>query len=93
MALLPRTTLEEAIVLAEQLRVALGELDLGLGCPETRVTGSFGVAECLSGETWDGVCSRCDHSLYAAKACGGNAVHGCNPVDPAPLGEIFVAIP
>jgi PleD family two-component response regulator len=89
MALLPRTVVNEAMQFAEELRSGLQDLDLGLGSLEVRITGSFGVAEMYKGETWDGLCSRCDRALYVVKGEGGNAVHGSSFAEPATVEEIF----
>ena len=82
MALLPQVPVEQAMDVAEELRASLAKLDLGVSDTEVRVTGSFGVAERRSEESWDDVCSRCDCALYAAKAEGGNAVRGCTAARP-----------
>ena len=72
--LLPRTPGKEAARIAERLRDCLQQLDLGLSDPLAEITGSFGVAEAMPGESWEDLLERCDGALYAAKRSGGNAV-------------------
>ena len=72
--LLPRTPGREAEQIAERLRNSLEELDLGLSDPLAEITGSFGVAEAVPGESWEDLLERCDGALYTAKRRGGNAV-------------------
>ncbi len=72
--LLPRTPGKEAALIAERLRSCLEQLDLGLSNPLAGLTGSFGVAEAVPGESWEQLLERCDGALYAAKHSGGNAV-------------------
>lgn len=72
--LLPRTPGKEAAQLAERLRQCLQGLDLALSDSTAEITGSFGVAEAVPGESWEDLLERCDGALYAAKHSGGNAV-------------------
>ncbi len=73
--LLPRTAAKEAALIAERLRNSLQALDLALSDPLAEITGSFGVAEAVPGESWEDLLERCDGALYAAKRSGGNAVY------------------
>ncbi len=71
MVLCPDTDLPAACRLADVLRRRLEQADLpAIG---TR-TCSFGVAECLPGESVDGLLTRVDEALYAAKRNGRNRV-------------------
>lgn len=72
--LLPRTPGKEATMIAERLRSCLQELKFGRTGPVAQLTGSFGVAEAVPGESWEQLLERCDGALYAAKHGGGNAV-------------------
>ena len=65
--LLPSTRASDALRLAERLRQALEDLDLG-------VTASFGVAEYLPGESEEALFRRADQALYRAKERGRNRV-------------------
>ena len=73
--LLPRTPGREAVRIADRLRDCLRELDLRLSDPAAGISGSFGVAEAVSGESWEQLLERCDRALYAAKRNGGDAVY------------------
>ncbi|WP_144378170.1 sensor domain-containing diguanylate cyclase [Mesorhizobium amorphae] len=70
--LLRNCTVDDAYVLTEQLRREIAACDLA-GLPEGfRVTCSFGIVECQSGEQlWDAI-GRADKMLYAAKHAGRN---------------------
>lgn len=92
MALLPGASAEQAMVLAEEIRLLLKQSDLGLGKQDVRVTGSFGVAEAVHGQSWDELCRRCDRALYVVKGQGGNAVHCDNAAAPTSMEEYFLAI-
>ncbi len=80
--LLRRTPGKEAVCIADRLRDCLEALDLGLGDPTARITGSFGVAQAVPGEGWEQLLERCDCALYAAKRSGGNAVYSHGVEDP-----------
>lgn len=67
----PSTTLEDAIQLAEKLRVTLENHmfpDVG------KKTASLGVAACVPGDTMHTIISRSDQALYVAKERGRNRV-------------------
>jgi diguanylate cyclase (GGDEF)-like protein/hemerythrin-like metal-binding protein len=69
--LCPNTTLSTAAMLAERLREKIAKSFV----PAVKtITASIGVAECMSGETWDQWFKRADDALYRAKACGRNQV-------------------
>lgn len=70
--LMPHTNLAEAMVKAEQLRVALAAQVIA---PLTEVvTSSFGVAELVGGEDGPSLLKRVDAALYRAKEAGRNRV-------------------
>ena len=71
--LLPRTSLPDALEVAERLRCLLASLDIACGDVHTRVTASFGVAQALiETSTWEHIARLCDRSLYTVKRSGGN---------------------
>lgn len=67
----PDTSLEEGLQMAERLRTAIGELELG---PVGQITASFGVAERIADEAPDQLMGRVDQALYEAKEQGKNTV-------------------
>lgn len=69
--LCPNTTLSTASLLAERLRNKIA----GASFTEVEhVTVSVGVAECVSGESWEQWFKRADEALYRAKSGGRNQV-------------------
>jgi diguanylate cyclase (GGDEF)-like protein len=78
LVLLPGSKLEEATLVAEQLRAAVSGGDLVEGL---NVTMSFGVSASTPGTPFDyeAVFAEADASLYAAKAAGRNCVHSAKP--------------
>ncbi len=68
--LLPQTSLEEASIIAENLRITLANHKFGVG----QVTASFGVASLLDHETVNDLIRRADETLYSAKQSGRNRV-------------------
>ena len=71
MVLLPNTTCEASVALAERIRCSFEQL------PRTStpvVTASFGVAELQEGENGDALMTRVDVALYQAKHEGRNRV-------------------
>jgi len=69
--LLPRTTLEHALQIAETLRAAVAQITIP-GLP--RFTVSIGVARHNQGESIDDLFKRVDDALYRAKHDGRNKV-------------------
>jgi diguanylate cyclase (GGDEF)-like protein len=71
LVVLPGATLEDAVALAERLRVAV-ELEPAGGVP---VTMSFGVASAAGADLcWDRLVAAADEALYTAKRAGRNRV-------------------
>ena len=69
--LCPNTTLSTAALLAERLRNKIASESF----PEVKhVTVSVGIAECVSGETFEQWFKRADEALYRAKSGGRNQV-------------------
>jgi diguanylate cyclase (GGDEF)-like protein len=73
-ALLEDCALPQALALAERIRAAVEALPMSETGPGIRVTVSAGVAQVRDGDDPDGVISRADHALYAAKDAGRNRV-------------------
>ena len=69
--LLPESDLDEAMQLAEQLRIAIAGFSFTLVGP---VTASFGAAEWIAGESFSKWLNRADHAMYRAKRAGRNRV-------------------
>lgn len=69
--LLPSTPLAGGVILANKLRQAVCGTPFEAVGP---VSASFGVAECLTDESWHDWLSRADKALYKAKAGGRNLV-------------------
>lgn len=68
---LPSSSLDDAVALAERLRLTLGQHSFG---NSVCVTASFGIAVARSVDGWAGWLERADQSLYAAKSAGRNQV-------------------
>lgn len=70
-AILPNTSMEKALSLAEKLREAIYELHIA---GVKRITGSFGVTTVEDGDTEMRIFKRLDNSLYLAKLTGKNKI-------------------
>jgi diguanylate cyclase (GGDEF)-like protein len=70
--LLPATSTEGAMVVAERMRKTVADITLP-DCPQ-QITMSLGVATWIAGETPEQFVSRADTALYAAKNAGRNRV-------------------
>jgi diguanylate cyclase (GGDEF)-like protein len=73
-AVLPGTSLDEAVAAAEGFRAAVAALDVSRWTPSRGVTISVGVTRMAPGDTLSSLLRRADEALYAAKAAGRNAV-------------------
>ncbi len=71
MLMLPGVTQEAAAAFAEEVRLAIGQLQFEK-CG--RVSASFGVAQAMPSEDADPLVVRADTALYKAKAAGKNTV-------------------
>lgn len=76
--LLPGTTMEDAISIAERIRQQVAELEVE-ECPR-QITASLGVAGWLAGEGPEQVVARADKALYVAKSSGRNRVETASQV-------------
>ncbi len=78
--LLPNTSVDQAEVIAENLRMKVATHDYNFKPEEgVEITASFGATECnLIKEGWLKVLERADSGLYKAKAAGRNNVIVCH---------------
>jgi len=75
LVLCPHTSPQQAIVVAERLRLAIGDTVFAALRPEHRVTISIGVAGCdASTKTVQNLLASADAELYRAKKAGRNRV-------------------
>lgn len=74
--LLPETTLDNAVIIAERLRERVSQCDPGMlnGVQLPRVTISLGVARFQPGATLDSMITAADGAMYLAKHKGKNCV-------------------
>jgi diguanylate cyclase (GGDEF)-like protein len=79
--LLPDTGADTALLVAERLRHALDRAPEGAARIEAGYTVSIGVATLGLEESIEGMLSRADAALYAAKAGGRNAVAEAKTLD------------
>jgi len=71
--LLHGTDRERAMEIAERLRCSLEELVVRDSGTEARVSASFGLAQVDTlTQDWNGLVTKCDKAVYAAKRIGGN---------------------
>ena len=69
--LLPETTRDEAVIVAEKLRILISETSI----PEVgNVTASFGVTRYHIGDSTDKIAQKADDKMYEAKSAGRNCV-------------------
>ena len=76
--LLPATSTEGAMVVAERMRKTVAEITFP-DCPQ-QITMSLGVATWIAGETPEQLVARADAALYAAKNGGRNRVEAAAAV-------------
>jgi diguanylate cyclase (GGDEF)-like protein len=70
-ALLPTSSIENSVEIANKLRIAIQSISLDNGCG---ISASFGVSEVLEGDDIDSAVLRADKALYHAKSSGRNCV-------------------
>lgn len=73
-ALLPETTLEDALRVAERVRTAIQATPIVVEGHTIGATASIGVATGEAGRTLDEVIAKADEALYQAKSLGRNQV-------------------
>jgi diguanylate cyclase (GGDEF)-like protein/PAS domain S-box-containing protein len=87
LAILPEQALDSALAMAERLRAAVADVAADELC-EWQLTGSFGVAEAVLGDTPASILKRADEALYRAKALGRNRVESCQQSSLVALAEV-----
>ena len=73
-ALMPETSADEALIVAEKLRKKIEESPFNFKKEPVQITVSFGISEIVEGESIDEVFNRADKALYKAKESGRNQV-------------------
>lgn len=73
-ALMPETSTDEALIVAEKLRKKIEESPFNFKKEPVQITVSFGISEIIEGESIDEVFNRADKALYKAKENGRNQV-------------------
>lgn len=78
---LPETTLDEAVEIAQRARAGIAELAVDVNGVSTSVTASFGVSSFRlgTGETAESLLERSDEAMYRAKEAGRNQVTAERP--------------
>ncbi len=71
---LPHTSLHEAALIADQIRVQVPSIDLSRWVGERRITVSIGVTTSVPEDTVSTMLRRADAALYSAKHAGRNCV-------------------
>jgi len=74
--LIPETTYDIAIAVAERIRFQIETTPIGGNDKPICITLSLGVAACKCTKTLDDLVQRADKALYAAKTAGRNCVRG-----------------
>lgn len=72
--LLPRTTLDEAMRVAERICRQVAETPIEVGDASIRISASIGIAEARRGESTDRLLERVDLMMYRAKDGGRNRI-------------------
>ena len=85
MILLPRTGLDEAARLAEELRILFSQTSYSAA---GSVTASFGVAQWEPYEAFEHWFKRVDYALYRSKSNGRNCVSTYRPMESLPIATV-----
>ena len=72
--MMPETRIDEALLMAERVRLSIEKLHLPEIAPDFAVSVSIGVAEFRNGESIGQTVARADEALYQAKSSGRNRV-------------------
>ncbi len=83
--LLPETTLEQAFLFGDRLRMAIERCDFEMPSGPLRVTVSVGMAELRGQPNLETLINEADQWLYRAKAAGRNQVMGPPLAPPLPM--------
>jgi diguanylate cyclase (GGDEF)-like protein len=84
LVLLNDCTLEQALGIADTLRVRVASHDFGLPAPHVPITISLGVAQYHANESETAFFTRADEALYGAKHGGRNYTNASHPAEPVP---------
>jgi diguanylate cyclase (GGDEF)-like protein len=75
---LPETGLDEAVKLAERLRLEIANTAVLYNEVPVKITASFGICSCLvKNETLETMLTKADDALYISKKKGRNQVETC----------------
>jgi diguanylate cyclase (GGDEF)-like protein len=90
--MLPETMLEQALGLAEQVRLRIKQLQFPDISDDLQLTVSIGLAEYRAGESIGQTIARADEALYAAKSSGRDRsfCYGQQPAAPLPDADSLV---
>lgn len=69
--LMPNTKIHEAVLLMEELRKSIGNMESPI---HNHISASFGVVSYRDGDSVDSMIHRADHLMYSAKKTGRNCV-------------------
>ncbi len=83
-ALLPRTSLEQATAFAERVRNELESTSLPYRNGQLKITASFGVSDLATAGS-DTLVEAADRAMYAAKNAGRNRVHSSKGAEESPV--------
>jgi diguanylate cyclase (GGDEF)-like protein len=73
--MLPDTSMEMALIVAERVRLGLESMRFPFGSPDMHVSVSIGVAESwMDGDIFEELIQRADAAMYSAKRAGKNRV-------------------
>jgi diguanylate cyclase (GGDEF)-like protein/PAS domain S-box-containing protein len=72
---LPNTTVDQAVTIAERIRTQIQERCFDAARGSIKLSISIGAAEACPGDDWESLLSRTDAALYVAKLEGRNRVH------------------
>lgn len=86
--MLPGSSHEQAVLVAQRLRKALSDCTIPLADSQLRLSVSMGIAQVSAGDDTDTLIKRADAALFASKAAGYNSAHlhdgqSCQPLPDA----------
>ena len=80
---MPQTSVKDAVMVVDRLRVALAQEDVWSQRPDLKVTFSAGIAALTGAETMEEAVARADVALYRAKQSGRNRTEVAEPIEDA----------